>query len=420
VSRATSPATKRDGVASRAENVTVYTAGLAQGIALVTFPAASTILTAPDSYDPSNSEYGTMFLPQVILAITTSLLGSTLAGRIGTKGVYLAGLAANLAAMTLLIASRFVLPDHASAYAVLLVATACLGTGFGLTTPVLNIFAAAFHPDAIDRSVLVLNALLGLGTTLAPVFVAVFVGLGFWEGMPLLAGALLLVLFLVSLRLPLQVGPQQKAADTGARSAIPAQFWLFAAFAMLYGFCETMNGNWSQLDLTSNLGASTTVAALALTVFWAMVTVGRVLLAVVQRWFPSRFAFHVLPIMLACAFVLIAVLPKDSPELGILAFALAGLGCSALLPLSISFGQEKVPAMSAAMAGGVIAFYQLGYGVAAFGVGPLLDAGLTLPAVYGAAAVVALGMGALSFLVAHRRPSPQYLHPRPMPISAPG
>ena len=34
---------------------------------------------------------------------------------------------------------------------------------------------------------LVLNALLGLGTALAPVFVAIFVGLGFWWGLPVLA-----------------------------------------------------------------------------------------------------------------------------------------------------------------------------------------------------------------------------------------
>jgi hypothetical protein len=44
-----------------------------------------------------------------------------------------------------------------------------------------------------------------------------------------------------------------------------------------------MNGNWSQLDLTS-LKVSATVASLALTVFWAMVTAGRVLFAPCRRW----------------------------------------------------------------------------------------------------------------------------------------
>jgi hypothetical protein len=70
--------------------------------------------------------------------------------------------------------------------------------------------------------------------------------------------------------------------------------------------------------------------------------------------------------------VLIALLPEDEPYLGVLAFGLAGLGCSALLPLTISFGQSELASVSAAVAGGVIAFYQFGYGIAAFGVGPLL------------------------------------------------
>jgi predicted MFS family arabinose efflux permease len=108
----------------------------------------------------------------------------------------------------------------------------------------------------------------------------------------------------------------------------------------------------------------------------------------------------VLPFLLSGVFVLIALLPSGEPGLGILAFGLAGLGCSALLPLTISFGQKELVVMSTAVAGGVIAAYQLGYGIAAFGTGPLLDNGVALPALYGVAAAVAAAMGLLSFLVA--------------------
>jgi hypothetical protein len=85
--------------------------------------------------------------------------------------------------------------------------------------------------------------------------------------------------------------------------------------------------------------------------------------------------YHGLPFVLAAAFVLIAVLPKHAPGAAVAAFCLAGLGCSALLPLTISFGQEKLAGAATAVAGGVIACYQVGYGIAAFGVGPLTDAG---------------------------------------------
>jgi hypothetical protein len=61
----------------------------------------------------------------------------------------------------------------------------------------------------------------------------------------------------------------------------------------------------------------------------------------------------------------------------------------------------------------VIACYQLGYGIAAFGVGPLLDAGVELPTVYALAAIVAVVMGVWSFVVAARGPGPATLHPEP-------
>ena len=385
---------------SRESNI-VNAAGLVQGIVLVTFPAASTIFTDPDEYDLSSSKYGAMFLPQVVTAIAGSLLGARLARRYGSKRVYLAGLTASLVSMGLLVASTPFTDDPAIAYGLLLVATACLGVGFGLTVPTLNTFTATFHPDGVDKSILVLNALLGLGTALAPIFVAIFVGLGFWWGLPVLSAILLVGLLLASRPLPLQTA--SRSTEAAPRAPIPTRFGLYAAFAVLYGICETLNGNWSQLDMTTEVGASTTVAAIALTAFWGMVTVGRVLFAAIQRRFPSARAYRLLPFVLVAAFVAIAALPEGDSVTGVLAFGLAGLGCSALLPLTISFAQEDLVAISAATAGLVIAAYQLGYGIAAFGAGPLQDAGVSLPAIFGIGAAAAAVMAALSFVIT--RPS---------------
>ncbi len=273
-------------MATSAETRVVNAAGAAQGIVLVTFPAASTIFTSASEYDLSNTQYGVLFLPQVTTAITASLLGAWLGRRFGIKRVYLTGLAAGLVAMLLLIASAFFEDDTSVAFPLLLVATAFLGVGFGLTVPSLNTLTSAFHPAAIDSSVLVLNALLGLGTALAPVFVAIFIGLGFWWGLPVTSAILLTLLMGLSVGLPLRAEAPSAARERS--SGIPSRFWLFAGFATLYGICETVNGNWSQLDMTRELGASTTVAALALTAFWAMVTVGRIGVAAVDHWLPVR------------------------------------------------------------------------------------------------------------------------------------
>jgi MFS family permease len=407
-------------VGVRGQSAVVNAAGLVQGIALVTFPAASTIFTSRGSYDLSRSQYGVLFVPQMVTAILASLLGAGLlwpglARRAGEKTLLLLGLLADLASMVLLIVSWLVVHEHAAAFGVLLGATACLGAGFGLSVPALNTLTAALHPAGVDRSVLVLNALLGLGTAIAPVFVAFFNGIGFWVGLPLVAACLLGGLVVVSLRLPLSSLSSSSSSSSSAPAVggVPAGFWVFAAFAVLYGFCETMNGNWSQLDVTS-LGVRPAIASLALTAFWAVVTAGRVLLAAVQRWLPSRAAYHGLPFLLAGAFVLIAVLPSHAPGAAVAAFGLAGLGCSALLPLTISLGQGKFAGRQAMVAGGVIACYQAGYGLAAFGVGPLTSAGVRLPAIFGASAVVAAVLGGLSLVVAHRQPSPASVHPRPV------
>lgn len=393
-------------MARRREIITVYAAGVIQGLALVTFPAASAVFTSASDYSLSSTEYGGMFVPQAIMAIVASLLGAGLRSRLGTKRIYLLGLLANLLAMTLLVVSRFAMAEQAIAYRILLVATACMGIGFGFTVPALNTFAAAFFPKKVDAAVLGLNALLGLGTALAPVFVAVFVGLGIWWGLPVLVGLLLFGLLLFSLSQPLNEGGQIESAQK-QKARFPARFWIFATFILLYGVCETVNGNWALLYMTKHFSANTSLASLALTMFWVTVTAGRILFALLDEWFPERSVCRVLPFVVATAFVASAIVPKTNAALGMLAFALAGFGCSALLPLTISFGQKELATITASVAGGLIAFYQIGYGLAAFGVGPLQTwAGLDLSTIYGGTAVIAVAMAALSFLVTRKSATP--------------
>jgi len=109
---------------------------------------------------------------------------------------------------------------------------------------------------------------------------------------------------------------------------------------------------------------------------------------------------------MALAFLATASTPKAEPFLAIICFGLAGLGCSALLPLVISFGQRELTSMAASVAGAMIGFYQMGYGVAAFGVGPLEGwARLSLGAVYGWMALAAAGLAVLAFVIVGGKPA---------------
>jgi MFS family permease len=221
----------------RAEVVLVYATGLVQGLALVTFPAASSIFTSPNGYGFSSSRYGMMFVPQVILAIVASSLGPALARRWTLKRVLRAGMSADFLAMILLALSRLLTASPAAAYGILLVATGCLGFGFGTVVMALNTYAEEFSQGREDRAVLSLNALLGAGTALAPLLVAIFIGLGAWWLLPLTVAAALAGLLLCSAREPL-VASAGGATGAANSARLPPRFWLFAAAVLLYGIAR--------------------------------------------------------------------------------------------------------------------------------------------------------------------------------------
>jgi MFS family permease len=390
--------------ASRTEIGVVYSAAVVQGLTLVTFPAASSIFTSTDGFGFDSTRYGAMFVPQVVLAVLSSGLAPKLAGRWSLRRVLLVGFAANIVSMALLALTRLLLGAPDVAFGVLLVATGALGLGFGATVMALNTYAEAFFPQRADGAVLTLNALLGLGTALAPVLVAIVVGLGVCWLLPVVVACIMVLIFAIAFRQPLSASTGTAVAGAPTRIGLrnlPDRFWFYATAVFLYGILETLNGNWSRLYLSVERGVSSQGASFALAAFWAMVTVGRVLIAVISRAVPARWIYVSLPILLLIVFQVSARVQNETE--GIVVFGLAGLACSAFLPLSISFGGDEFPPLSALMAGGLIAFYQLGYGVAAFGTGPLRDSiGLSFSKIFSAGSIVAVPLAVVAWFVIRR------------------
>ena len=136
--------------------------------------------------------------------------------------------------------------------------------------------------------------------------------------------------------------------------------------------------------------------------FWAMVTVGtnsvcdRVLRAN-RAWIYAG-----LPVLLIAAFQMVSHASGEADS--IVAFGLSGLGCSAFFPLSISLSGQQFPRLAALTSGELVAFYQAGYGVAAFGVGPLRDfAGLSFHTIYSWGSVLGVAMFGVAFAVGQLR-----------------
>jgi FHS family glucose/mannose:H+ symporter-like MFS transporter len=379
----------------RREVMTVYAIGLFQGLSLVAFPAAALVLTSSAGYDLSKNQYGALYLPQVLLAIAGSLALPALARRFGLKLVLLTGLIADTVAMGLL-AGSYPFRADAAAYPMLLVATASLGLGFGLTLGSISTYAGAFMPERRAMALTSLNVLLGLGTALSPLLIAVFTKVGQWWYLPLVTAAGLVVLLLASLVQPMGL-PAAKAKSGEAK--IPGLFWLFAAALVIYGLAETMFGNWGTTLLVGR-GVKATSANYALASFWAAVTVGRLLIALVSGKVRSTRIYVVLPLAICAALLLAPV--AHSAGAGIALFAFAGLACSGFFPMTVGYGESTFPNIVELAAGWLIAAYQLGYGLAAFGGGALQDV-ISLSAIFRLVGVLVVAMAILAVPIARRQ-----------------
>jgi len=157
------------------EIILIYSTGLIQGIVLVTVPAASSILTDPNAFGFSDSAYGTLFIPQVIMAVLGALLGPKLSREWGLKSIYQTGLIFNICAMAFIGASAWFLASGNLAYLCVLIGTTAIRAGFGTTLPMINVYAERFFPDKSASALTGLHTLLGTGTALAPLLVALLV-----------------------------------------------------------------------------------------------------------------------------------------------------------------------------------------------------------------------------------------------------
>ena len=185
-------------------------------------PGGEHDLHRPDRVRPVEHAVRALFLPQVITAITAALLGAGLARPLRHEA-RVPGRPRRRPRLDAPAPRRARSSTRPRlAYPLLLARDRVPRGRLRPPVPALNTLTAAFHPDGVDASVLVLNALLGLGTALAPVFVAIFVGLGFWWGLPLLSAILLVVLVVVSVRPAAADGGRRgrgDAARPGSRAA---------------------------------------------------------------------------------------------------------------------------------------------------------------------------------------------------------
>jgi len=382
------------------EILLIYATGLFQGLVLVTVPAASSVFTDPNTFGFSDSQYGALFIPQIIAAILGALLGPKVSKTWGLKKVYQAGLLFNILAMGIICTSEW-FKGQPGVHVYLMLGTTFVGAGFGITLPMINVFAERLFPKNSASALTGLHTLLGTGTALAPLLVAVFVTQIGWWLLPAIALVALIIIFGGSFMLPLKGEKQIEEIPkdiSPATSRLPSGVWLFLIIVFLYGYCETIFANWAIIFLNKEKFLSTSQASYALAAFWAMVTVGRLLVSFLSLWISPRLIYRVLPFMIAVG--LFAVTTASSAISGIILFGFAGLACSAFFPLSFSFVQTQFASIAETVSGKLMASYMLGYGFAAYGIGKVVEiSSFSLGSLYQSSTVVALGIIILGIVI---------------------
>lgn len=374
-----------------AKILSIYLSGFLVGIALVVFPAAGSILTDADFHGFTSTQFGSIFIPQIVLAILTSLSAPKIAEKVGMKTVMLLGLASLFVATTLLGASNWFLEGNID-YWIVMAGTAALGAGFGFTITALNPFAYTLFPGKETSAVTAMHILLGAGTASAALFLNAFVGQGIWYGAPFAISAIVLLMILFTLPITLKL-PHSEAEES-SNEKIPFKIWLFALAVFLYGACEATLGNWGALFLEKSGGLSVSDAALGLSVFWGFVALGRIAFTFYALRFSTKWVYIIAPFIVAIVFF---TLPQAEGRSLLLAYmAFGGLGMSILFPLSISSATDQFPKYAAIISGVLVAAIQLGTGFSSNVIG-YLNERMELSDLIQYSTAYALALGILAF-----------------------
>ena len=374
--------------------VSVYVSGFLVGIVLVLYPAAGTLFTNPDYHGFSSAQFGSIFIPQIILAIITSLFGSKISEKRGMKTIMILGLIALMVSSLLLASTQWLMGGTAD-YPTVLLGTAFLGAGFGFTITALNPLAYSLFPGKETSAVTAMHILLGAGTASAALYLNLFIKMGSWYIAPLIVAGVTLGMILFTL--PLELTIAKEDTDDSHKKGIPPKVWLFGVAVFLYGACEGTFGNWGAIFLEKSEGLSGSNAALGLSLFWGFVAVGRILFTFYTLKYSPKWLYIFAPFAAAAIFYFLPL--AEGKTILLFFMSLGGLGLAILFPLSISTATDQFPTHAAFISGLLVAAIQLGTGFSSYIIG-LFEEQLQLSDIIQYSSVYAFALGVLAiFLV---------------------
>ena len=365
-----------DRIGTLDDRIAIYSSSLVLGAVTLLFAANTQIFISKYHYNLTYAQYSLLFVPEIFAAIAAMQFAGPIARWCRAERAYSAGLSCSLVGVALLIATEWA-PRLPVSYPLLLVSSALVGAGLGLSFPFVRCAAVSLKPLRSRRQILLVNALLAAGMAASPVYALATFGTSAWWSLPPLLGVLLIAEMLLSwsLRTPPDGAPLRRADRP-----VPARFQAYPGLALLYGVCVIICMTASQRIPATAAPGHLPLLVLVEVGFWAALVFGcRIVFALIDGMQSRQRTASIGVFMIAIILLIlsITVTRYDLMHVGI--YLLAVIGCAALLPIDTRPGNEYLGVYPLSATLGltalfpiVLGFSRMIYGrFAAMGVSPM-------------------------------------------------
>ena len=364
----------------------------------------SLIRSIKATFDQTDAGIGMVYLAWAIAYAAGSFGGGPLTERIGRRPVLgVAVLVTGLGAAGL---------GLAPTWAAFVAAAVLTGAGAGSLDGGANGLVLDVYREGRGQAMNLLHMSFSVGALAAPLIVGSLVEGGVrWQAVAIGTGVVVALGALAYVVVPMPSGkrptgdagerPATASDGPGGRTLLAGPLLLLGAAIAAYVASEIGVSNWIVRFLEA---APLTTATLALSLYWAGLTVGRLVSSVIADRF-DHLRFTMACALAMAGLIAVAVLVPSLP-ISIVAFALAGVASGPVFPMIVAIGGDRYPERSAAVGGSLAGMAVIGSTIYPPAMGFLsVTIGLTIAmlgnALLALACVVALG----AFGRATRRPA---------------
>lgn len=312
--------------------------GLSAGLMGVIWPSMR------DGFEVSDEAYGTLSLATLLCSLLVTANSGVLLTRFG--------IGVSLLASCLVSGLGFLVSTLAPNWGAFVALQSAMSVGPALLNPAINTYFAT-HQSAGRMNWL--HACWGLGATVSPMLMARLLQAGgTWRAGYVMVGASYLALSVVFgltlKRWPAAGARKESTSETarGARTlALPA-VWLSLLMFFTFTGMEGASAQWSFTLFTEGRGIAAAAAGAWVSVYWASMTVGRVVFGVVVQ--KVRPAMLVRGCLLGLCVGTAAIWWAPLPAVGFAGLTLTGFCLAPLFPIMTSTTPQRLGAAHAANA----------------------------------------------------------------------